>query len=106
MFTKSGRTYLPFQAQSDLYQSVQSQLQAGYLVAQDTDGRPLLSLIVLHFEAFAVLRIRLLKLLLDHGADPNQPYQNSPPWQDVLEQTTADVQNQQSDPYFSLYMEC
>ena len=75
--SRDSRQYLSFEAEAELYQSVLLQLQARYLVAQDPDGRPLLSLAVLEFETFSVLRLRLIKLLLAHGASVNQRYQQS-----------------------------
>lgn len=104
-FSRGSTTYLSFQAQCELYQSVLSQLRAGYLIAQDCDGRPLLTLAVLEFEPFSVLGLRLIKLLLTHGASVNQPYQNSTPWKDVIAQASANSKLEHIHSHYNLLME-
>lgn len=103
-FSKGTRQYLSFKMQGELYDSVQRQLQANYLVAQDADGTPILSLVVLEFETFAVLRMRLIQILLRHGASVNQEYRGSSPWKDLISLASSDSEMRQH-PYQNLVMQ-
>ncbi|KAH6890666.1 hypothetical protein B0T10DRAFT_548167 [Thelonectria olida] len=111
------REVLSFQDQADIYERVRAQIEQGVLQPQDENGRPLLTYALLDFEPFAILRLRLLRLLLDSGADPNQTYNaptpvpgstmpskvESSPWRDLLAQMENDLRIE--GPYRGLYIE-
>lgn len=99
-----GATRLSFQEQCILYIDVQSQMKSGQLFCQDNDGRPILTLAVLEFEPFAVLRLRLIRFLLQHGVDPNQKYHHSTPWRDAICTATMDSRLEHKHPYHNLLM--
>lgn len=95
---------MTFKMQGELYDSVQRQIKANYLVAHDADGTPLLSLAILEFETFAVLRMRLIGMLLRHGASVNQEYRGSSPWKDLITLAISDNEIRQH-PHHDLVMQ-
>jgi hypothetical protein len=99
-----GATCPSFREQCNLYMDVQSQMRSGQLFCRDTDGRPILTLVVLHFEPFAVLRLRLIYFLLQHGVDSNQKYHHSTPWRDAICKTTTDSRLKHKHPCNNLLM--
>lgn len=109
--------YLSFQEQAEFYERVRTQLHHGYLEPVDQQGRPLLTYVLLDFEPFAVLRLRLLKLLLEKGAKPNETYvpssgsghshfmahvTHATPWKDALAQVEEAASS--THPYSAYYM--
>lgn len=118
--TTPGKTldeFLSFDDQAEFYMRVRGPVEQSVLQPQDENGRPLLSYVLLNFEPFSILRLRLLRLLLESGADLNQPYHgrspstgsampssvDSSPWRDLLVQMDVDVKAQR--PYQELYIE-
>ncbi|KAF8851473.1 hypothetical protein BDZ45DRAFT_695920 [Acephala macrosclerotiorum] len=63
--------------------------------AQDADGTPILSLEVLEFETFAVLRMRLIRTLLKYGVNVNREYRGSSPWKDLISVAISDSEMRQ-----------
>lgn len=116
--TKEGTTsHLPFKTQCSIYTAVQSQHQAGYLNTTDVDGVPLLTLALLNFETFSTLRMRLIRQLLECGANVNQAYQRDlgahhderhryrevTPWQDLIAGAVIDSR-WETHPCYDLIM--
>ena len=111
------RTPLSFEEQANFYERIRAQIEQGVLQPYDQTGRPLLTYALLDFEVFAILRLRLLRLLLESGADPNQTHLafsvltgqhptcqfESTPWKDLLVQMESDIASQL--PHQELYIE-
>ncbi|CAM1506089.1 Fc.00g057300.m01.CDS01 [Cosmosporella sp. VM-42] len=104
---------LTFDEQAQFYERVRSQVMQGVLQPHDENGRPLLTYALLDFEPFSVLRLRLLRLLLESGADPNEEYlkllpdyvskELSSPWRDAIIQMEAD--SSLNRPFQELYLD-
>ena len=91
---KRGNTLLAFLIQYDFYQLLEAKLDESYVSFYDHDGRSLLDYTIdWQFIGTAeanrnhdnsLRHKRIIKLLLEKGADPNHGYATSTPWRNVL----------------------
>lgn len=94
---KRGNTLSAFAIQYDFDQYVRAKVSEPGFELYDQDGRPLLLYATVDWESSSTAEarriydndrvlqnIRIIRLLLERGADPNHGYASSTPWCDVL----------------------
>ena len=98
---KRGNTLLAFLIQYQFHQLLEAELNEGCFSLYDQVGRPLLDYATVdwvhpsnaaaHRDSDRLLRnMRIIKLLLEKGADPNHTYAASTPWRNVLTEAQGD----------------
>lgn len=107
-----GLNFLSLATRLGLHEYVAAKVKQGCLVRQDDNIWPLLLDAILHVEIDKLPALpnpfpdkRMVKLLLDHGADPNRgiPYCNMTPWEYLL--WGLQVDSSTSTPDFDPWLE-
>lgn len=94
---KRGNTLLAFLIQYDFYQLFAEKVNGNWVNFYDQTGRPLLDYATIDWKSSSTVEARrmydddrmlrnkkIIKLLLEKGADPNHEYAASTPWRNVL----------------------